>query len=885
MHSTQIKRPVTFPGNPREAFKNRIQKIVDDDALDFWKQEHKGSIFNSIPKIIVKLRELWKKQGDPSWPQLYECIQSWIVIVSPEPRSADDPRPTETGYQPSLDWRYRQSDSCFQLCEIIALIHKNKDYIRANTGLKKIETRIEQFHLQIILSVEQKDILQNREKSAEEKARVLTDLALTQRKEGNSTLALSHLDQAIALDPAPFSLCIRAEILFERGKVTQALKDYEISIRGNPNNPEVYMDYAIALMSLNLYQAAQQALESARNLSLSPQPEKFKLKAEKRLKRIISLQHQMEQNNSPESLDKQFRSLLEAKKITLESAWLNAVRYREVEVIKYMMKDGVLSTSTSIWNSQDENGLLSFHIAIDSQFADAFPLLMKTLDINTLNQSGYPALFYAIERDYLLGTENLLKIGANACLSVKEETPLNYAIRLNRREHAIALVTHLIRSQQGLKFYSGLAGLIHYVAMTHADYLISLLKTYISINVIYQNTTPLHRAIKAGQVNMIETLISEDGDLTVKDDFCKTPLDLAEESKDVRIIALCRNIKSQRDMTALPLMPVSKAPTPLEETLYVRLFQVERKQESLSQQMQPVISTHTQEKNIQDQITLLEKNPSTKAFYTRLQQKLNQLFNAYSLLESGLIEAKKESELLTKGIELAGEYVPIPGAKMVGGIISKLIKVHGEYKQKMDQRLFQKNIISINHLEKMTEETARLLTLRYLPQIDYLSPEGGSLLGDWAARRIIEGIREGKIDYQKPIPPQYIELVSQVKIEHKSVRAQLGYVKETISSGGKQVNYMISNKGPSSWFEDEIFTKTGIIIPVKPVMFYGSLDKSRCDFGLYGYRWGTVAEAQRLGFVLMDKPHPRILAPEESQTWDSSLNLERPEGSQIAFLG
>jgi len=58
-------------------------------------------------------------------------------------------------------------------------------------------------------------------------------------------------------------------------------------------------------------------------------------------------------------------------------------------------------------------------------------------------------------------------------------------------------------------------------------------------------------------------------------------------------------------------------------------------------------------------------------FYQTIQFKLNQVLLAYKMLSTGLIQAAPtEKEYLEKGILLAGDMIPFPGAKACATVLS-----------------------------------------------------------------------------------------------------------------------------------------------------------------------------------------------------------------------
>ncbi len=231
---------------------------------------------------------------------------------------------------------------------------------------------------------------------------------------------------------------------------------------------------------------------------------------------------------------------------------------------------------------------------------------------------------------------------------------------------------------------------------------------------------------------------------------------------------------------------------------------------NLETQQHVLLDEYQAKQYIVEQQKFIQNQAALRAFYHRVQLKLTELFLACKVVNSGMVERKVDNINLglsgsakvakTVGeiadssvISLAGTLIDIalPGAGLATRIGAKVIslgakgvsvglevgnKAHHKREQVKITRLSSLTV-SITAMDQLAEEVARRLTLRYQDQIKLLTTEtqasglraaastmdllynrqngGAENLAECAVGRMLEGMRSGDVDPDKPEPLPY----------------------------------------------------------------------------------------------------------------------------------
>lgn len=228
-------------------------------------------------------------------------------------------------------------------------------------------------------------------------------------------------------------------------------------------------------------------------------------------------------------------------------------------------------------------------------------------------------------------------------------------------------------------------------------------------------------------------------------------------------------------------------------------------------------------------------------FYQCIQMKLNEMFLGYKTLASGLVThqalSTKTDRALVTALQVAGDLVPLPGAATVAGLISGAFRIYKQRKAELKTEEVSVAAVSVSNMEHISEYCARVLALRYEPQLRALEDQGAKLLGECAVRRMMEAMRTGCLECLDPtvdnkiISKQLVDMIVQVEKRQGSLSIKHLSI-PTVASSLK-------------WHEQDIFKRPGIRTPEGE--FYHSPGET--DVAKYGYRVGTAEEAKRLNFM------------------------------------
>lgn len=291
-----------------------------------------------------------------------------------------------------------------------------------------------------------------------------------------------------------------------------------------------------------------------------------------------------------------------------------------------------------------------------------------------------------------------------------------------------------------------------------------------------------------------------------------------------------------------------------EEKLYqlqqdTRMEETEKNNATLALQIEELKAnqaTLVQEYNKNQDVILeqsyLRQHKQLWLFYQCIQLKLNELFLGYKTLASGQVQMQDQLSKGERGVQMAltvaGDLIPFPGAATAATLVTGLMRLYKNRKTDMRTDKISTTAVSVNAMEQISENCARVLALRYENQIRACEEQGAKLLGECAVRRMMEAMRAGCLSVldntvdNKAIAKQLVEVIAQVDKKQGIV-------------GIKHMNIPTLNGTGLKWNEQAIFKKPGI--RTLDGEFYHSPPET--DVATYGYRLGTAEEAKELHYM------------------------------------
>lgn len=242
---------------------------------------------------------------------------------------------------------------------------------------------------------------------------------------------------------------------------------------------------------------------------------------------------------------------------------------------------------------------------------------------------------------------------------------------------------------------------------------------------------------------------------------------------------------------------------------------------------------YDQRRRLEEEKEFLKSHAQLRFFYEKVERTLNQLFLAYKVLDTGMVERTKNSRLdkAAKGINLLGEMVPLPFASLVSSALSAGVSYAADRSAEKHIRFIAGLIRTTATIDKEAEEAARELTKTYEDQIKTLTPAGGEALAQCGIGRLIEYIQAQKIDDELGLAPQLIQAVA----TFSSHQGRFGLTHQRLETSPARTPH---------WTDKGVFQKTGILTEsgVKYI-------KPGCqEYRHYGFRKGTKADADQLSY-------------------------------------
>ena len=299
--------------------------------------------------------------------------------------------------------------------------------------------------------------------------------------------------------------------------------------------------------------------------------------------------------------------------------------------------------------------------------------------------------------------------------------------------------------------------------------------------------------------------------------------------------------KQQQLAQASPISPTSVAFETDLKKLQQQLHDLEKqdgikedKLAAMQQEHAALMKDHRLKEEIEAQKRELKAHPNLKVFYETVDRTLNQLFLAYKVLDTGMVQktSSGKSAMLASGINLLGSAIPLPFASLVTSAISSGITYLNDRSEKRHVRFIAKLVMNTATIDAESEKAARFLSHTYRDQLIHLSVKGSQTLAECGVVRFIEFMRGERVSDEMDLAPQLVSSVVLVNLHqgsfpftHKSI--------ETVPA-----------KTPV-WTEKGIYQKTGIITKRGYRFAHPTY---RGEYHHYGFRQGTEEDAEAFGY-------------------------------------
>ncbi len=271
--------------------------------------------------------------------------------------------------------------------------------------------------------------------------------------------------------------------------------------------------------------------------------------------------------------------------------------------------------------------------------------------------------------------------------------------------------------------------------------------------------------------------------------------------------------------------------------------ELEARVKQLEEKQTPLVAAYEAQKALSAQQAGLLSQESLARFYRVLQGNLHRLFAACDVIDSGLVVRKEvgKAEKAERYINLAGEAIPLPGARAVGKCLGYIVKkIAG---QRADKKLHDiaDQVVSFAEIDKLTEEVARQLAVIYEEQLLQLSSEQATILAESAMKLMLAYLWAGEFN-EETLSEQLIHSVACIKTssEHSQGLIKLRRQFEELKDKFQDKN--LTTKLNEKWTAFGVFRCPGIEVKIEKTSCYYSGQGTHPD--IYGYRQGSQAEAE-----------------------------------------
>ncbi len=153
----------------------------------------------------------------------------------------------------------------------------------------------------------------------------------------------------------------------------------------------------------------------------------------------------------------------------------------------------------------------------------------------------------------------------------------------------------------------------------------------------------------------------------------------------------------------------------------------------------------------QEQIDLMTKfTPEIRAFYQHLFLKLSHTFLAIAVLNSGLVVMSGSKwQRLTKGITLAGSFIPTPFVSPAISLVMEGINIAIDvHRQKKIERVATRHMLNMFCIERFCERVARRLASCAVgcSGFNQLSVKGAITLSEYGVKDVLDQLKHSRDD-------------------------------------------------------------------------------------------------------------------------------------------
>jgi len=537
------------------------------------------------------------------------------------------------------------------------------------------------------------------------------------------------------------------------------------------------------------------------------------------------------------------------------------------------MVDELLKRGATV-NQEDQEGNTALYMAVRGGHINiARKLIAHKANVNQLDHRGVGALYMASKKGFDQIVDLLCIHGASMTSVIKEtqETPLWIAAKEGHFSVARVLLSYGANPNQG--DYKGITPLLISSYLGHEEVALDLLRHKANPDQARDNgITPLMVASYIGHPHLVQALINRGARLDISAPpelgggqalhyALQSKQNITQKQYDAVVdileeaIAQRKQIQEQEKFIVLEqqilnlqtiLFKLSQSQEDIKinqakeiHTLTNQMYSLsppsmrsnmEAEVDLLKTQQNVLWKKHIQEQDIQKHKTYLMKDESLSIFYTTFQRKLSQLFLAYKVLETGMIEQTKTTlNKIADGISLLGEIIDIPVIKHIPKVVSTALNFYADKREEKKVSLVARLTNSLSDMEKEVEESSRLIAYRYQDQIKALTSKGSQILAECGVRRLIEYIRDDNIDQSDSL---FVQLTYALSI-HNSHQGLIPFTNKALETKNNE----------KKWTDDGVFRKTGIKTEKGETFSSTGVKVSK-----YGYRLGTREEAESLGF-------------------------------------
>lgn len=259
---------------------------------------------------------------------------------------------------------------------------------------------------------------------------------------------------------------------------------------------------------------------------------------------------------------------------------------------------------------------------------------------------------------------------------------------------------------------------------------------------------------------------------------------------------------------------------------------------ALQANQRKLMEQYEQAQELEEQKDYLKARGKLWNFYQSVQLKINEMMLAYKVLNSGMI-CGEEQNTAVKYIALAGENIPIPGAAMAAGIINAGLRYRDARKQTKATDNINSLAVSVTEMEKLSEETSRLLAFCFEEQILMCDagPEGVLRLSHCGVFRILSAIKKGELTVESADESIIEQLVASTF--RTTTKKRKGKLIQKVGTGLFQKT--IKTERGDKWTEDGVFTRSAVRT-LDGMYFSGG--EARPE--KYGYRLGSEKQVSGL---------------------------------------